>query len=303
MFDEYTDIVSENNSIINDLDDTDLKNIFIENTNTLFTLANAIYLLTSKQTKHSDKHCYIQFKASTGGTESHNLCHSMFSNYLCMLERSGIKHEVIEVENNGISLIKSATIKINIRGAYGFFLSEKGNHRFTRISPYGNGKLHTSFVFVDVYPDIDDDKDIEIEKKDIRIDTFRGSGAGGQHRNKTDSAVRITHLPTNIIVKIENDRSQHNNKKIAMGILKAKLYEYQQRINDSDKSQLKGKSKDSDWGSQIRSYTIEQNRVKDHRTKNVYHGNLSCYYDNMFGFIRNNAVSILFSRANDIFSK
>lgn len=237
----------------------------------------------------------MQFKASTGGTESENLNFIMFKSYLRCFESLNIPIEIIDYEESGNQLLKNAIIKVEKDFAFGLLHSEKGVHRFTRISPYGNGKLHTSFTFIDVYPHIDYETQSSIKKSDLKIDNFRGSGAGGQHRNVTDSAVRITHLPTGIVVKIESERSQHKNKKAALDILAIKLLELEDLKQKESDSKNKGKSNIQDWGRQIRSYTIEQNRIKDHRTNIEYNGTLNNYFNNLYDFILKNNIELNFS--------
>lgn len=254
-----------------------------------------IYLNSLSKIKYAKNHCYMQFKASTGGTESENLNFIMFKSYLRCFESLNITIEIIDYEESGNQLLKNAIIKVEKDFAFGLLHSEKGVHRFTRISPYGNGKLHTSFTFIDVYPHIDYETQSSIKKSDLKIDNFRGSGAGGQHRNVTDSAVRITHLPTGIVVKIESERSQHKNKKAALDILAIKLLELEDLKQKESDSKNKGKSNIQDWGRQIRSYTIEQNRIKDHRTNIEYNGTLNNYFNNLYDFILKNNIELNFS--------
>lgn len=292
---EITNLISDNISIFEDLSDADFFDLFEENIIRLCDQMNLLYKHNLDKLKFAKNHCYIQFKPSTGGTESENLAFVMFKNYLKMLEDKMFDFELIECDLNGNQLLKNAIIKIESDYAFGQFYSEKGVHRFTRVSPYGNGKLHTSFVFVDVYPHIEFESQNHVSKNDVRIDTFRGSGAGGQHKNVTDSAIRLTHKETGIVVKIENERSQHQNKKIAFDILAAKLYELELKKQTESSNQNKGKDSFQDWGSQIRSYTIEQNRIKDHRTNIEYNGNLNHYFNNLFEFIIKNNSEILIS--------
>ena len=273
---------------------TTFLNIFLENHKIIQKEMNKLYLHKMKLNKYSKNECFIQFKSATGGKESEDLAFVLFKNYLKIFSENNIDHEIIEIENNGQGFLKNAIIKVSFEYAYGFFKEEKGMHRFTRVSPYGNGKLHTSFVFVDVYPSIDFDNDLNIKKNDIRIDTFRGSGAGGQHKNVTDSAVRLTHVPTGIVVKIENERSQHQNKKIAYDILGAKILDFEKEKLEDEININKGKEVKQDWGSQIRSYSIEQNRVKDHRCNIEYNGTLDSYFNNLYEYIFKINTSILF---------
>jgi len=279
-------LILDMNSILSDLDDNDLLIIFDDLLNEYYSQMNGLYFFMGNNAKFSKNECYLNFQSSTGGLESENLNYILFKEYLVMLDKNKIKHEVIEADIQN-DLVKNATVKINEPWAYLFFKNEKGAHRFTRISPYGNGKLHTSFVFIDVYPHFDEKDETVINKKDIRVDTFRGSGAGGQHRNKTDSAVRITHIPSNIVVKIESERSQHTNKKIALSLLTARVYE-RELFLDKSENDISGRDSFYDWGNQIRSYTIEQNRVKDHRTENIFNGNIDKYFSELNSYIKNN---------------
>ena len=182
-------------------------------------------------------------------------------------ERKGFKTELIEVSDGEVAGIKSATIHYQGEYAYGLLRTETGVHRLVRKSPFDSGsRRHTSFASVFVSPEVDDDIDIDINPADLRIDTYRASGAGGQHVNRTDSAIRITHLPTNLVVQCQNDRSQHKNKAQAMKQLKAKLYEFELQKLNSEKQALEDSKADIGWGSQIRSYVLDQSRVKDLRT-------------------------------------
>jgi len=184
-----------------------------------------------------------------------------------MGERKGFKTEVTEISDGDVAGIKSATIHLKGEYAYGWLRTETGVHRLVRKSPFDSGnRRHTSFASVFVFPEVDDSIEIDINPADLRIDTYRASGAGGQHVNRTDSAVRITHLPTNTVVQCQNDRSQHKNKASAMSQLKAKLYELELYRQNEDKQNLEDSKSDIGWGSQIRSYVLDQSRIKDLRT-------------------------------------
>lgn len=289
---EIDDLISDNLSILTELNDPDFFDLFQENLVSIFDCMDIMYKNNLNKLKFAKNHCYLSFKPSTGGTEAEDLAFVMFKNYLKMLENKGFDFEVVTMETTGNKLLKSGIIKVSNDYAFGKLHSEKGVHRFTRVSPYGNGKLHTSFVFLDVYPHLDFEKQDNINKSDIRVDNFRGSGAGGQHRNVTDSAVRLTHIPTGIVVKIESDRSQHKNKKMALDILAAKLYELEVEKQTASCNQNKGKDDINDWGQQIRSYTIDQNRVKDHRTNFEFNGNIGQYFNNIFDFIIKNNIEL-----------
>ncbi len=216
-----------------------------------------------------DKNAYLDIQAGSGGTEAQDWAEMLLRMYLRWGERKGFKTELIEVSPGEVAGIKSATVKFEGDHAYGWLRSETGVHRLVRKSPFDSGnRRHTSFASAFVSPEVDDDIDIEIEidPSDLRIDVYRASGAGGQHVNRTESAVRITHEPTGIVVQCQNDRSQHKNKATAMKQLKAKLYEHElQKRNEASQAVEDSKS-DIGWGSQIRSYVLDQSRIKDLRT-------------------------------------
>ena len=187
--------------------------------------------------------------------------------YLRWAESKGFKTELMEVSDGDVAGVKSATIRVSGEYAFGWLRTETGIHRLVRKSPFdSNNRRHTSFSAVFVYPEIDDDIDIEINPADLRIDVYRASGAGGQHVNKTESAVRITHMPSGIVVQCQNDRSQHKNKDQAMKQLKAKLYELELQKKNADKQAMEDNKSDIGWGSQIRSYVLDDSRIKDLRT-------------------------------------
>ncbi len=211
--------------------------------------------------------CYLDIQAGSGGTEAQDWASMLLRMYLRWAESKGFKTEVIEESDGDVAGLKSATIKIIGDYAFGWLRTETGVHRLVRKSPFDSGgRRHTSFSSVFIYPEVDDDIDIEINPADLRIDVYRASGAGGQHVNKTESAVRITHMPTNIVVQCQNDRSQHKNKDQAMKQLKAKLYEYEMQKKNADKQQMEDNKSDIGWGSQIRSYVLDDSRIKDLRT-------------------------------------
>ncbi|MBB6117273.1 peptide chain release factor 2 [Rahnella inusitata] len=211
--------------------------------------------------------CYLDIQAGSGGTEAQDWASMLLRMYLRWAEAKGFKTEVIEESDGEVAGLKSATIKIIGDYAFGWLRTETGVHRLVRKSPFDSGgRRHTSFSSAFVYPEVDDDIAIEINPADLRIDVYRASGAGGQHVNKTESAVRITHLPTNIVTQCQNDRSQHKNKDQAMKQMKAKLYEYEMQKKNADKQQLEDNKSDIGWGSQIRSYVLDDARIKDLRT-------------------------------------
>ena len=222
----------------------------------------------------------LRLNAGAGGTESCDWCSMLYRMYTRWAERKGFTLEVLDYLDGDEAGIKSVTFQINGENAYGYLKSEKGVHRLVRISPFNaQGKRQTSFVSLDVMPDIEEDLDVEIKDEDIRIDTYRSSGAGGQHINKTSSAIRITHFPTGIVVTCQNERSQHMNKDKAMQMLKAKLYMLKQEENAEKLSDIRGDVKEIGWGNQIRSYVMQPyTMVKDHRT-NEESGNVDAVMD------------------------
>jgi peptide chain release factor 2 len=211
--------------------------------------------------------CFIDIQAGSGGTEAQDWASMLMRMYLRYCERKGYRTEVLEESAGEVAGLKSASIKVEGEYAYGYLRTEVGVHRLVRKSPFdSNARRHTSFASVFVYPEVDDSIEVDINPADLRIDTFRASGAGGQHINKTDSAVRITHLPTNIVVQCQNDRSQHRNRAEAMAMLKSKLYELELRKRREAQQKLEDSKTDIGWGHQIRSYVLDQSRIKDLRT-------------------------------------
>ncbi len=210
---------------------------------------------------------YVDVQSGSGGTEAQDWAEMLLRMYLRWCERRGFHCELLEVSAGDVAGIKSATIKVSGDYAYGWLRTETGVHRLVRKSPFDSGnRRHTSFAAIFVSPEIDDDIEIDINPGDLRIDTYRASGAGGQHVNRTDSAVRITHLPTNIVVQCQNDRSQHKNKAQAMQQLRAKLYELEWQQRQQQQQTLEQNKADIGWGSQIRSYVLDASRIKDLRT-------------------------------------
>ncbi|ABC36720.1 peptide chain release factor 2, programmed [Burkholderia thailandensis E264] len=223
--------------------------------------------------------CFIDIQAGAGGTEACDWASMLLRQYLRYCERKGFKAEVLEESDGDVAGIKNATIKVSGDYAYGYLRTETGIHRLVRKSPFdSSGGRHTSFSSVFVYPEIDDSIEVEINPADLRIDTYRASGAGGQHINKTDSAVRITHMPTGIVVQCQNDRSQHRNRAEAMAMLKSRLFEAELRKRQAEQDKLESSKTDVGWGHQIRSYVLDQSRVKDLRT-NVEMSNTKAVLD------------------------
>lgn len=216
---------------------------------------------------HDASDCYIDLQSGSGGTEAQDWTNMMLRMYLRWAEAKGFKTEVIEVSEGEVAGLKGATVKISGEYAYGWLRTETGVHRLVRKSPFdSSGRRHTSFASAFVYPEIDDNIQIDINPSDLRIDVYRASGAGGQHVNTTESAVRITHVPTNIVVQCQNDRSQHKNKDQAMKQLRAKLFEFELQKQNAEKQANEDAKSDIGWGSQIRSYVLDDSRIKDLRT-------------------------------------
>ena len=230
--------------------------------------------------EYDKNNAILKLNAGAGGTESCDWCGMLYRMYTRWAERKGFTIEVLDYLDGDEAGIKSVTFQVNGLNAYGYLKSEKGVHRLVRISPFNaQGKRQTSFVSLDVMPDIEGDLDVDIDEKDLRIDTYRSSGAGGQHINKTSSAIRITHIPTGTVVQCQNERSQFQNKDKAMQMLKAKLYLLKQEANVEKLSDIRGEVKEIGWGNQIRSYVLQPyTLVKDHRT-DVETGNVDAVLD------------------------
>ena len=216
---------------------------------------------------HDAANAYLDVQSGSGGTEAQDWAEMLLRMYLKYCESKGFATELLEASAGEVAGIKSATIRVAGEYAYGWLRTETGVHRLVRKSPFDSGnRRHTSFAAVFVSPEIEDDIDIEINPADLRIDVYRASGAGGQHVNRTESAVRITHLPTNVVVQCQNERSQHKNKATAMKQLKAKLYQLEEQKRRAETQALEDSKADIGWGSQIRSYVLDQSRIKDLRT-------------------------------------
>ena len=230
--------------------------------------------------EYDKSNAILKLNAGAGGTESCDWCGMLYRMYTRWAERKGFTIEVLDYLDGDEAGIKSVTFQVNGLNAYGYLKSEKGVHRLVRISPFNaQGKRQTSFVSLDVMPDIEGDLDVDIDEKDLRIDTYRSSGAGGQHINKTSSAIRITHIPTGTVVQCQNERSQFQNKDKAMQMLKAKLYLLKKEANAEKLSDIRGEVKEIGWGNQIRSYVLQPyTLVKDHRT-DVETGNVDAVLD------------------------
>ncbi len=230
--------------------------------------------------KFDKSNAYFSINAGAGGTESCDWAAMLLRMYRRFFEKRGWKDEIIEYQAGDEAGVKSVTIKVTGDFSYGYLKAEKGVHRLVRISPFdSNARRHTSFSSVDVFPEISDDIDIEVEEKDIRVDTFRASGAGGQHVNTTDSAIRITHIATGVAVACQSQRSQHKNRATAMSMLKARLFELEQEKQQAEADAIRGEKSENSWGSQIRSYVLHPYQmVKDVRTQ-AETGNTSAVLD------------------------
>ncbi|WP_143321826.1 peptide chain release factor 2 [Clostridium sp. HBUAS56010] len=252
----------------------------------------AMRISTLLSGEYDSHNAILKLNAGAGGTESCDWCGMLYRMFCRWAEKRGFQTEVLDYLDGDEAGIKSVTIQINGINAYGYLKSEKGVHRLVRISPFNAaGKRQTSFVSCDVMPDIEEDLDVEINEEELRIDTYRSSGAGGQHINKTSSAIRITHLPTGIVVQCQNERSQFQNKDKAMQMLKAKLYMLKQQENAEKLSGIRGDVTEIGWGNQIRSYVLQPyTMVKDHRT-NAETGNVNNVLDGsldqfMYAYLR-----------------
>lgn len=235
---------------------------------TLATRVETLELATLLAGDHDASDAILEIHPGAGGTESQDWAEMLLRMYVRWAENHGFRVETLDYQAGDEAGLKSATLGIHGDNAYGYLQVERGVHRLVRISPFdAQARRHTSFASVEVLPELEDDVEVQIEDKDLRIDTFRASGAGGQHVNKTDSAVRITHVPSGIVITCQNERSQHRNKEVAMSVLRAKLYDLAQREADEKMAREVGEKKKIEWGSQIRSYVLAPYRmVKDHRT-------------------------------------
>ncbi len=230
--------------------------------------------------EHDNSNAMLTLNAGAGGTEAQDWTDMLLRMFLRWCEKKKFKTDILDLQPGDEAGVKSVTLMIKGKYVYGYLRSEVGIHRLVRISPFDtSGRRHTSFASVFVFPELDDDIEVDINEKDLRIDTYRASGAGGQHVNKTSSAIRITHIPTNIVVQCQNERSQHRNKDMAMKMLKTRLYEREQELQKEQHEEIGGEKKEIGWGSQIRSYVMQPYRlVKDHRT-NQESGNVDAVLD------------------------
>jgi len=218
--------------------------------------------------EHDQSNAMLSINAGAGGTEAQDWTDMLLRMFLRWCEQQKYTTEILDIQPGDEAGVKSVTVMVKGQNVYGFLRSEMGIHRLVRISPFDtSGRRHTSFASVFIFPELDDDIEVEIGEKDLRVDTYRASGAGGQHINKTSSAIRLTHLPTGIVVQCQNQRSQHRNKETAMKMLKSRIYEHEQALQKEQHDEISGEKKEIGWGSQIRSYVMHPYRmVKDHRT-------------------------------------
>jgi peptide chain release factor 2 len=254
--------------MLSEEDDYELQKEFSTKSAELKKLIEKEQLLLLLSDEHDSYDAILTVHAGSGGLDSQDWAEMLLRLYLRWAEKSGFKTRIIEVVQDEEAGVKNATVLIEGDFAYGFLKSEKGVHRLVRISPFDAGKRrHTSFASVDVAPDLPDDVEVDIRPEDLRVDTYRASGAGGQYVNKTDSAVRITHIPTGIVVACQNERSQHMNRQVAMQVLRSRLFEKAMRERQQELQAIQGEKKEITWGSQIRSYVLQPfTLVKDNRT-------------------------------------
>ena len=258
-------------SLIDDGQLDENKDMISEMSNIADNLKKELTTLETRQmfrAKEDHYDAYIDIQSGSGGTEAQDWVSMLLRMYLRWLDSKNFSHEVVELSEGEVAGYKSATIKVSGDFAYGWLRTETGVHRLVRKSPFDSGsRRHTSFASVFVYPQINEDIDVEINPSDLRIDVYRASGAGGQHVNTTESAVRITHLPSKIVTQCQNDRSQHKNKESAMKQLRAKLYLFELEKQNEIKNKVESEKSDISWGNQIRSYILDDSRIKDLRTK------------------------------------
>ena len=258
-------------SLIDDGQLDENKDMISEMSNIADNLKKELTTLETRQmfrAKEDHYDAYIDIQSGSGGTEAQDWVSMLLRMYLRWLDSKNFSHEVVELSEGEVAGYKSATIKVSGDFAYGWLRTETGVHRLVRKSPFDSGsRRHTSFASVFVYPQINEDIDVQINPSDLRIDVYRASGAGGQHVNTTESAVRITHMPSKIVTQCQNDRSQHKNKESAMKQLRAKLYLFELEKQNEIKNKVESEKSDISWGNQIRSYILDDSRIKDLRTK------------------------------------
>ncbi|MBQ3395611.1 MAG: peptide chain release factor 2 [Synergistaceae bacterium] len=276
---EYEELITLA-ELLNENEDAELESEFTQRALNLKNELERLNLLTLLNEEYDSSNAILMIHSGSGGLDSQDWAGMLMRMYLRYCERENFKTNVIEATTDEGDGIKNATILVQGEYAYGFLKAERGVHRLVRISPFDSAhRRHTSFASVLVSPEFNDDVDVEIKPEDLKVDTFRASGAGGQYVNRTDSAVRITHIPTGIVVTCQNERSQHMNRQVAMHVLKSRLYEIALREREEELSSVVGEKKESTWGSQIRSYVLHPyTLVKDHRT-NYVKGNIQSVLD------------------------
>ena len=286
MESDYEDLITLIEIAMEEQDDSSYEEI-----QSLYQALAAYYeeqkLLTLLSGEYDGKNAILTFHAGAGGTESQDWVQMLLRMYTRWAERHGFKVKILDILDGEEAGVKSASVLVEGMNAYGYLKSETGVHRLVRVSPFdASGRRHTSFASLEVMPEIDDDTAVEIREEDLKVDTYRSSGAGGQHVNKTESAIRITHIPTGVIVACQNERSQHQNREVAMKMLRSKLIEIKEREHLEKIEDIKGDQKDIGWGNQIRSYVfMPYTLVKDHRT-GFENGNMGAVMDgDLDGFI------------------
>ena len=286
MESDYEDLITLIEIAMEEQDDSSYEEI-----QSLYQALAAYYeeqkLLTLLSGEYDGKNAILTFHAGAGGTESQDWVQMLLRMYTRWAERHGFKVKILDILDGEEAGVKSASVLVEGMNAYGYLKSETGVHRLVRVSPFdASGRRHTSFASLEVMPEIDDDTAVEIREEDLKVDTYRSSGAGGQHVNKTESAIRITHIPTGVIVACQNERSQHQNREVAMKMLRSKLIEIKEREHLEKIEDIKGDQKDIGWGNQIRSYVfMPYTLVKDHRT-GFENGNIGAVMDgDLDGFI------------------
>ncbi len=251
--------------------------------------------------ENDDGNAIIYINSGAGGTEAQDWVSMLLRMYLKWAEKKGFETQIVDILDGEEAGIKNATFIVRGKYAYGYLKCEAGIHRLVRVSPFdANNRRHTSFASVYAYPEIADNIQVDIKEEDLRVDTFRSSGPGGQHVNRTESAIRITHLPTNLVVQCQNERSQHKNRAIAMAILKSRLYELEKKKQDEKMDSLNKEKKDIAWGSQIRSYVLHPYKlIKDHRTKYEEHNAETVLDGDIDGFIKSYLLYLTFEQKRE----
>jgi len=287
--------------IVNTTDDPDDIKELVKRVENLENLIESYEIERMLSNENDGENAIVYINAGAGGTEAQDWAEMLLRMYLKWAEKKGFEAQIVDILPGEEAGIKNATFIIKGKYAYGYLKCETGIHRLVRISPFdANNRRHTSFASVYAYPEVPDDIKIDIRDEDLRIDTFRSSGPGGQHVNRTESAIRITHIPTGIVVQCQNERSQHKNRAIAMSILKARLYELEKKKQDEKMSNINKEKKDIAWGSQIRSYVLHPYKlIKDHRTKIEEHNTEAVLDGSIDEFIKAYLLFLTFQQKMD----